>query len=117
MGQELVRHPRFLTQVTQPGREQLNRGAGIGEYEVVVSAKDLVKVCRDLLQVGSLTVVLSCRGRGFQVAADLYRQLLPALSRLDAANLAGLTGAQRVSGEAHVAQGGRQPDPKNPAPQ
>ena len=48
---------------------------------------------------------------------SLIRELLPALSRLDAANLAGLTGAQRVGGEAHVAQGGRQPDPGNPVPQ
>ena len=79
-------------------------------------AKDLVKVCHDLLQVGAAVVLLSCRWWGFQVSADHQRQLLPALGRLDAANLAGLTGAQSVSGEAHVAEGCRQPDPGNPAP-
>ena len=60
-------------------------------------------------------VFLACRRRAVQVAADLHRQLLPALADSMQLNLVGLAGPQRVSGQAHVAQGGGEPDPGYPA--
>ena len=78
-------------------------------------AQDLIQVRCDLLDMALFAVFPACRRRAVQVAADLHRQLLSSLSRLDATNLVGLAGPQRVSGEAHVAQGGRQPDAGYPA--